>query len=155
MVGPPAIPEAVDDAADALRWRASAPLTERAQTARLTFGLTAPHLQALILICRRMDGLPLAPELAVAQKRPPGNLRRLVERLEQRRPPLSRGPATNRRCSRPSCGVTTCSGNGTHLDDFPDGVWLVEPRLAGECVPCRCLALPTWHSQSNRAIRNF
>jgi predicted ATPase/DNA-binding XRE family transcriptional regulator len=90
-VDPLALPDTADNAADALRWPAVALFAERAQAARPTFELSDEHLPAVLGICRRLDGLPLALELAAARVSilPPAAL---LERLDQRLPAL--GTAT-------------------------------------------------------------
>ena len=64
---------------------------ERAQTAAPELAPTAADDQATVVICRRLDGLPLAIELAAARVRhlPPSIL---LGRLERRLPLLTGGP---------------------------------------------------------------
>ena len=64
---------------------------ERARAVRRDFVLTPENGEAVARICRRLDGLPLAIELAAARANvlPPPML---LERLEPRLPLLTRGP---------------------------------------------------------------
>jgi predicted ATPase len=72
------------------RSEAVALFAERARAARPDFELTPENASAIADICRRLDGLPLAIELAAARTRllPP---QALLGRLEQRLPLLTGG----------------------------------------------------------------
>lgn len=79
----PASPEEADLLALARASEAVELFVARATAARPDFALTAENAGVLIQICRRLDGLPLAMELAAARIRllPPAAL---LERLERR-----------------------------------------------------------------------
>ena len=65
--------------------------TERARAAKLAFALTPTNAAAVLAICQRLDGLPLALELAAARVAVL-NPSALLQRLEPRLPLLSDGP---------------------------------------------------------------
>jgi predicted ATPase/DNA-binding NarL/FixJ family response regulator len=79
-------------AAEALHSDAVRLFVERAQEARSDFALTNVNAEAVVAICRQLEGLPLAIELAAARVRilPPPALR---SRLERRLPLLTGGPS--------------------------------------------------------------
>lgn len=65
---------------------------ERARAVRPDFGLTESSVRAIAEICRRLDGLPLAIELAAARTKVL-SAETLLHRLERRLPALAKGPA--------------------------------------------------------------
>jgi predicted ATPase/DNA-binding CsgD family transcriptional regulator len=65
---------------------------ERARAVRPDFALTESSVQAIAEICRRLDGLPLAIELAAARTKVL-SAEALLHRLELRLPALAVGPA--------------------------------------------------------------
>jgi predicted ATPase/class 3 adenylate cyclase len=85
----PPLPLPDDDAAIPLAELESAPavalFVDRARSVRPGFVLTAGNAAAVVEICRRLEGLPLAIELAAARTRlldPAGLLRRLTASLD-------------------------------------------------------------------------
>jgi predicted ATPase/DNA-binding SARP family transcriptional activator len=70
---------------------AAALFVSRARTAQPGFGATAANAGALSRICRRLDGIPLALELAAARVRVLG-VAQLAERLDDRFRLLTGGP---------------------------------------------------------------
>ena len=78
------------DVADLAAYAGVALFLERARTVRPTFALTAENAATVAAICARLDGLPLAIELAAAWL---GMLspEALFARLQQRLPLLTRG----------------------------------------------------------------
>ncbi len=89
-LSPLAIPEAGDGMAEALRRGALALFVERARAADARFELSPANLAAAVEICRRLDGLPLALELAAARV-PLFGLSRLSGLLESRLDALNAG----------------------------------------------------------------
>ena len=90
-VDPLPVPEPNTDVEGLLRSPAVQLFVERARELRGDFGLTADNAEAVSEICRRLDGLPLAIELAAARTRllSPATL---LERLDDRLGFLTGGP---------------------------------------------------------------
>jgi predicted ATPase len=67
-VPPPALPDpaAPSDLESLARTEAVALFVQRARAASPAFALTAENAAAVLEICRRLDGLPLAVDLAAA-----------------------------------------------------------------------------------------
>lgn len=83
-------PDACESAEQALGYEAVRLFVARAREARPSFALTEANAPLVAEICRRLDGLPLALELAAARTRllPPAAL---LARLERRLPLLTGG----------------------------------------------------------------
>ena len=93
VVGPLVVPTAANGptTADVLMLPAVRLFVDRALAVRRTFALTAQNSEAVLEICRRLDGVPLAIELAAAKIRlldPPA----LLVRLETVLDALGSGP---------------------------------------------------------------
>ena len=88
---PPMLPEKLGKL-DVTAWAAVQLFVERAQAMMTDFTLTEPNAAAVAEICRRLDGIPLALELAAARVPllPPESL---LRRLEHRLPMLTSGAA--------------------------------------------------------------
>jgi predicted ATPase/DNA-binding SARP family transcriptional activator len=83
-LGPLSVPPAGASRADQLAGSDAVSLfCERARTAQPGFGLSDANAAAVVQICRRLDGIPLALELAAARLRVLG-AQQVAERLDQR-----------------------------------------------------------------------
>jgi predicted ATPase/DNA-binding CsgD family transcriptional regulator len=92
-VPPLALPDrrAAPTARHAIRFESVRLFVERAQATRPDFSLTDANAAQVIDVCQRLDGLPLALELAASRLRGLP-LPALLERLERRLPLLTGGP---------------------------------------------------------------
>lgn len=90
-IAPLAVPESVDSSETLMRSPAVELFVERARGAAAELWLDAETVSAVAQICRRLEGLPLAIELAAARVRllPPPVL---LARLDRRLPLLVAGP---------------------------------------------------------------
>ena len=109
---PLSLPPADADMASAAASDAVSLFAQRASAARSDFSLNTANVAAVGEICRRLDGIPLAIELAaarVAALRPA----EIAGLLDERFRLLTRGRAdaasASRRCRPPSSGPTRCS----------------------------------------------
>ena len=96
------------NAAEAEPWGAIALFVHRAQMVRPSFRLTDDNIKDVIRICSRLDGIPLALELAAARTKllaPHAILSRLDKSLELGGSELERPPGSAR-YGRPSPGVS-------------------------------------------------
>jgi predicted ATPase/DNA-binding winged helix-turn-helix (wHTH) protein len=92
-LGALAVPATVASVADALNHGAIALFNERAQAVDRHFSITPERLGDVVELCRRLDGVALAIELAAARL-PLLGLPRLVESLDQRLKLLTGGSRT-------------------------------------------------------------
>ena len=88
MEVPPSLP--LPSAEALMQFDAPALLVERVRAVQRGFRPTPANLAAILDICQRLDGLPLAIELAAARTRVL-SLRELADRLQRRLPLLTRG----------------------------------------------------------------
>lgn len=88
-----AVPEEEATPELALRSAAVRLFVERAQAVQPHFALTSQNVAAVVQICRRLDGIPLALELAAARL-PALTVEQIVQRLHQRFHLLTRGSRT-------------------------------------------------------------
>jgi non-specific serine/threonine protein kinase len=93
-VGPLALPPVDDTVAGAVHDYASARLfVERASAVQSTFSVTERNAYALVRICRRLDGIPLALELAAARTNVL-DVQQIASRLDDRLGLLTSGSRT-------------------------------------------------------------
>lgn len=82
-IGPLAVPQGPLPLAEAMSFGAVALLVDRAQAADAGFCLNEPSVPAAIALCRQLDGMPLAIELAAARA-PVLGVQRLVASMDER-----------------------------------------------------------------------
>jgi predicted ATPase/DNA-binding winged helix-turn-helix (wHTH) protein len=82
-IGPLAVPDGAMSAAQAHRFGAVALFVERAQSVDWRFALTDANAAAVAEVCRALDGLPLALELAAARA-PMLGMQRLLASMQDR-----------------------------------------------------------------------
>ncbi|HET7525433.1 MAG TPA: winged helix-turn-helix domain-containing protein, partial [Burkholderiaceae bacterium] len=82
-IGPLAVPDATASAAQAGQFGAVALFVDRAQAADARFALTESNAPAAAEVCRALDGLPLAIELAAARA-PMLGMQRLLASMHER-----------------------------------------------------------------------
>jgi predicted ATPase/DNA-binding XRE family transcriptional regulator len=90
-VPPLALPDAQAESADAERYEAVRLFVERARAMESGFVLTPANTGSVAQICREVDGMPLAIELAAARARVL-SVQQIAERLDDRLRLLSAGP---------------------------------------------------------------
>lgn len=94
------------------RYEAVRLFVERAEAADAGFGLTERNAKAVAVLCGKLDGIPLAIELAAARVRAL-TVEQISQKLEDPLSFLSTGsrtaPPATRRCGGPSSGATSCS----------------------------------------------
>ncbi|HEU0199942.1 MAG TPA: hypothetical protein VFR86_05860 [Burkholderiaceae bacterium] len=110
-LGPLSVPSAEVCAQEASAHGAVALFIDRAHAADRRFELTDKNVGTVVEICRRLDGIPLALELAGARVQALGSVS-LAAMLEKCFQVLTGGrrtaPARHRPCEPLSIGVTTC-----------------------------------------------
>jgi predicted ATPase len=129
---------------DALRSEAVRLFVERAQAVRADFTLTPTNAADVVAICRRLDGLPLAIELAAARSSllpPPA----LLARLDRRLPLLTGGSV-----DRPQRQQTLRAAIAWSYDLLSDNERTVFRRLAVFPAGCTLDAAETVIAEGER-----
>jgi non-specific serine/threonine protein kinase len=154
----PSQPVTLDAAAD---WPAVGLFVERARAVQPAFRLTPDNVAAVLGICQRLDGLPLALELAAARIAVLSPSALLV-RLEQRLPLLSSGARVMgaRRCATRSRGRPDKRSEQRlfrRLSAFAGGWTLaLADEVAGDsATPPSVDDLFAWSSTSRRGTRRW
>ncbi len=108
---PLAAGEPGDDIDDLMRTDAVSLFVERARRVKADFALTESNAQAVVEICQRLDGVPLAIELAAARVialSPADLLQRLDRRFELLAGGRRGAVGATQRYGQPSTGPTSC-----------------------------------------------
>ena len=108
---------------DALASEAVRLFVDRARAVQSNFELTEDNAETVVAICRRLDGLPLAIELAASRVRllpPKAILARLDSRLSSSLGVAGTAPSDSRRCGErlPGVMISSIAPNRSSSDDW-------------------------------------
>jgi class 3 adenylate cyclase len=141
-----------------IEYPAIALFVERVRTTSGSFELTPENAEAVAAVCRRLDGLPLALELAAARLRllsPEALLERLDHALQVLTSGLATLPSGSRRCAPRSTGAIRSSRS---RNSACSGAWPSSPE--GARSPISRLSAPnparpsstSWSRSSTRLL---
>ena len=155
-VPPLALPDPGAPAERVSQYEAVRLFIERAVAVKPGFAVTNENAPAVAEICARLDGLPLAIELAAARVKllPPAAI--LTRLREPARPAASRAraicPTGRRPCAARSPGATTCS---TSRGGGCSRAWPCSRGAATSRTSRRSAAAPTWASTCSTGSRRW